>query len=595
MNIKKLYNLLNKKERKNSFLLLGLIFLMAVLDMIGVASIFPFIAVLSNPQIIETNNIFSFMYKIFNFNNELQFQFVLGLISLCLLILSLGIKSLTTFSQLRFALMLEYSFSKRLMEKYIKQPYSWFLDQNSSDIGKNILSEVGKVIGYGVMPSIALIAQSATSLALIVLLLIVDASLAISVGAIIGFFYLFVFKYTKHYLKKIGQEHVGANAQRFSIVNEAFSAIKEIKIRGLESTYTNKYSKPAELYAKHQSAAQVVGQLPRYALEGVAFGGMLLIILVMMKEGDDFISLLPILSLYAFAGYRLMPALQQVYAAVTQLQFVGASLDKLYLDNTLLRTNIDNSSKQKNITFKKLIELKDVSYKYPNTTQNSLNKVNIKIKANSTVGLVGATGSGKTTTIDVILGLLEVQKGELRIDNVKIDKNNRLSWQKMIGYVPQQIYLADTTISNNIAFGLTNDLIDFNAVENAAKIANLHDFVTNHLPNGYQTVVGERGVRLSGGQRQRIAIARALYSNPKILIFDEATSALDNLTEQIVVDSIKNLGQEITIIFVAHRLTTVQSCDQIFLINNGIIEAKGTFNDLLQQNRGFKKMASIAS
>jgi ABC-type multidrug transport system fused ATPase/permease subunit len=239
------------------------------------------------------------------------------------------------------------------------------------------------------------------------------------------------------------------------------------------------------------------------------------------------------------------------------------------------------------------IQLTKVSYRYPSASQLALKSIDLIIHAHSTVGFVGATGSGKTTLVDVILALLEPQEGILTVDGQPITLANCRQWQRIIGYVPQQFYLADDSVAANIAFGMNVKDIDQKAVERVAKIANLHEFVTNDLPQGYATTVGERGVRLSGGQRQRIGIARALYHNPQVLILDEATSALDNLTEQAVMEAVNNLGHEITIIMIAHRLSTVRQCDQIYLLDRGELKASGTYEILKQQNEQFKKLSNF--
>jgi ATP-binding cassette, subfamily B, bacterial PglK len=334
--------------------------------------------------------------------------------------------------------------------------------------------------------------------------------------------------------------------------------------------------------------------VPRFALEAIAFGGMLLLILYLMARSGSFAGALPIIALYAFAGYRLMPALQQIYDAFTQLRFAGPALDALHQDLSSLQAADAQHGPLSPLLLTQAIELNQVSYRYPNAPHPALKGIDLTIPAHSTVGFVGATGSGKTTMVDVILGLLEPQEGHLSVDGLPITAAKRRQWQRAIGYVPQHIYLADDSVAANIAFGVNPKDIDPQAVERAAKIANLHEFVVNDLPQSYATTVGERGVRLSGGQRQRIGIARALYHNPQVLILDEATSALDNLTEQAVMEAVNNLGHDITIILIAHRLSTVRQCDQIYLLERGEVKAGGTYEELAASNQQFKAMANCA-
>jgi ABC-type multidrug transport system fused ATPase/permease subunit len=283
-----------------------------------------------------------------------------------------------------------------------------------------------------------------------------------------------------------------------------------------------------------------------------------------------------------------MPALQQIYASCTAISFLSPSLNKLYSD--LKENNIgalNENQDQGILSLNKKISLRNIKYNYPNTSRAAIKDVSLDIPAKATIGLVGATGSGKTTTVDIILGLLEPQKGTLEVDSQIITNQNSRSWQRSIGYVPQYIYLSDDTIEGNIAFGIDPKDIDKEAVEKASKIANLHNFVIDELPQNYQTTVGERGVRLSGGQRQRIGIARALYNNPQLLILDEATSALDNETEQAVMDAVNNLSQNMTIILIAHRLNTVKNCDIIFKLDDGKLIDQGSFDEIINIKKNF--------
>jgi len=591
--LKKILFFLSPSERKKALLLVIMMLIVGFLDMIGVASILPFMAVLTNPSIIETNSILNSMYEfsnIFGVNSTQEFLFALGILVFLLLITSLSFKALTTWVQLRFVAMREYSIGKRLIEGYLYQPYSWFLNRHSADIGKLVLSQVTQVIGDGMSPFFQMIAQIIVSLALIILIFITDPKLSLIILITLGLAYGLVYKVIKKILSRIGKERLIADKSRFKIVSEAFGAAKEVKVGGLEENYIKRFNDPAKIFAYNTSTAQIITQLPRYILEIIAFGGILLVILYTMSKNDNFTTALPLISLYAFAGYRLLPALQKIYSAVTQLRFVSPALDNLY--DELRAIKIPNSTKIKDsLLFNKMISLKNVSFSYPDVSRKTLDNINLNIPIYSSTGFVGVTGSGKTTVIDIILGLLETQQGTLEVDGKIITKNNIRAWQDCIGYVPQSIFLSDDTIAANIAFGIDKQDINLKAVENAAKLANLHEFVTKELSKKYQTVVGERGIRLSGGQRQRIGVARALYHEPQLLVFDEATSALDNQTEKEVMNSLRNLRKKITTILIAHRLDTIKHCDNIFIIKNGKLISEGKYDNLIKESLIFKKLA----
>ena len=593
-NIKKVLSLFSPRERKQAFLLLILLLIMAILDTIGVASILPFIAVLTNPELIETNIILISMFQFsskFGVENSQHFLFALGILVFVFLVLSITFKAFTTYVQLKFVQMREYSIGKRLMEGYLRQPYSWFLNRHSAELGKNILSEAGTVVGGFLKPLIDVIARVMITIALISLIIIVDPKLALVIGFILSGAYIIIFYLMRSFLNQIGNKRLKHNELRFKSVSEAFSATKEVKVGGLEEIYIKWFSHSAQIYARASASSAVVSQLPRFFLEVIAFGGILLIILYMMKQSDNFYNALPVISLYVFAGYRLLPALQQIYAAFTTLTYAGPTIDKLAEDfKNLKKFNFNQD--QGVLSFNKTITLKNIDYEYPNSSRTVLKNISLSSPAKSSVGIVGATGSGKTTTVDIILGLLEAQKGTLEVDGKIITKQNSRSWQRSIGYVPQHIYLSDDTVAANIAFGVDPQDISQENVEKASKIANLHEFIIDELPKKYQTTIGERGVRLSGGQRQRIGIARALYHQPQVLILDEATSALDNQTEKAVMNEVNNLNRNITTIIIAHRLSTVKKCDQIYFLNKGQLENKGTFEELIKINESFRANAN---
>ena len=430
--LKKFISLLTPDELRHAILLLLMILTMALLDMIGVASILPFMAVLTNPNIIETNIIINKMYQIsiiFGVENNEEFLFALGILVFILLITSLSFKALTTYIQVRFVQMREYTISKRFVENYLHQPYSWFLNRNSANIGKTILSEVGGVVGKGLKPLMDLIAKSVVTVALITLLIIAEPKLALIVGLSLGLAYAIIYKFTLSYLKKIGEERFKSNESRFTAVNEAFGASKVIKVSGLENIFIKRFSDPAKIFAKSIATSAVIAQIPRFALEALAFGGIILLILYMMLQKGSFNDALPILSLYVLAGYRLMPALQQIYSSLTNLSFIRPSLDSLIEDIKNLKPHYHNDNKYA-LSLNKKISLKNINFSYSNDTRKILSDININIPVKTTVGLIGATGSGKTTTVDIILGLLEAQSGTLEVDGTIITKKNLRAWQR---------------------------------------------------------------------------------------------------------------------------------------------------------------------
>jgi len=348
-------------------------------------------------------------------------------------------------------------------------------------------------------------------------------------------------------------------------------------------------------FMKHQATVQTINQLPQFAIQTIAISGVLVIILYqMMRKGTDY-ETLSLLALYAVAGYRVLPALQRIYQATAQMQFAGPAVDFLYRDLVQAfgeSTEAKLRQDQQPLRLLRKLEFQDVSYSYPAGHAPALNGVTLTIPAWSTVGFVGRTGAGKTTAVDLLLGLLEPTAGQLSVDGVPITGVNKRAWQRSVGYVPQHIFIADDSVAANIAFGVDREEIDMGAVERAARVANLHEFVTEELELGYDTMLGERGIRLSGGQRQRVGIARSLYRDPDAIIMDEATSALDNITERAVMDAVSNLHSRKTTILVAHRLTTVQRCDTIFVFDYGTIIASGTYGQLFEENEQFRAMVN---
>lgn len=515
------------------------------------------------------------------------------------MVCSLALRAFAFWVILRFENARYHAWSCYLLRGYLHQPYEWFLNQHSGTLSASVLNEVGKAVHGVLYPVLQLMAQGLVAAFLMGLIIVVDYELALAVTLVLGTAYISLFMIVRRYLRRIGEERRKANDQRFQVVQEAFGGIKDVKVIGLEEAFVERFRAPSLRMARHEVAFNLVSELPSFAMQAVVFGGIMIVLLYFLASRGGLRDALPVFSLYACAGYRLMPALQVIYRSLAEVRFNAVVLDDMYrdvhlrpLDSATIVANDSNPKKSGPLGLREALRLVDVSYCYPAAERRALRNINLRIPACSTVGLVGPTGSGKTTLVDLILGLLQPEDGQLVVDGRVITPSQRRAWQLSIGYVPQQIYLSDDTVSANIAFGVPSDRIDEGAVEWAAKIANLHDFVIAEFLAGNNTLLGERGIRLSGGQVQRIGIARALYRDLDLLILDEATSALDNLTEHTIMEAVHNLGNRMTIILIAHRLSTVRECDQIFYLEQGQVISGGTYDDLLANNTNFRLLAN---
>jgi len=595
-SISKLIQILNRKERLQLLLLLLLITITAFSQTLGVASVMPFIGLIMEPATIFENEYLRWAYETFNFADTSSFIIVTGLVMLSLIIFSNAISALTTWQKTKFSLMHNHRLSMRLLKKYLSMPYAYFLNQNSADLSKNVLGEVNHLTQSYIIPFLQLLTNSFVVTFLLVMLLLIEPAVSMLAIALIGGPYAAIYFSLRKKLRQRGLLRFEANKKKFKAVSEAFGGIKEIKTMQVEPFFLNNYRGASLELTGHALWNAVVGQLPRYALEGIGFGGIIIFVLILFVTREDARQVIPLATLFAFAGYRIMPAIQEIFASFSGIQFHEAVLDRIHKDITTpgpAETNTSSGKTDKSgpLPFKNQIELRKLSYRYPGSREKALDNINLTIKRNTAVGFAGPTGAGKTTLVDIILGLLLPQEGQMLIDGVPVDENNRFSWQKNLGYVPQFIYLSDDTVARNIAFGRSDQDIDQEALFRSARIANIHDFIINELPAGYDTLVGERGIRLSGGQRQRIGIARALYHNPEVLVFDEATSALDGVTEETVLAAMESAARLKTLIIIAHRLSTVETCDLVYLIDRGRIVDQGTFNELIERNEQFRSMA----
>jgi len=550
--------------------------------MTSLVSIMPFLSVAANPSTIESNTALHWAYEFFGFTSTNQFLFVLGLAVLAILLISNVSIATATWLRIRYVSMRNYTLSRRLLHSYLSRPYSFFLGRNSADLSKNILSEIEQVIGGLLMPGLQVLTSFIVASLIVVMLLIIDPLLAVLIAGGTGGIYGAVYVSSRGYLARIGKKRVLANEARYRSATEVFRGIKEVKLLGKEDIFLKQYAASSERLAVYQANSAAIAQIPRYALEVITFGVILSATLFLLITRGTLQESIPVLGLYVFAGYRLMPAFTSIFHGVARIRFSVAALnnlhDELVSADDAPRTG-ENSTHQQHredrLPLKQRLELHEATFYYPGTTKPALEQVSLAIDANTTVGLVGETGSGKTTTVDILLGLLVPQTGRLFVDKVDIYDGWMRAWQNNLGYVPQFIYLSDDTVAGNIAFGVPKENIDSKAVQRAASIAQIHDFIETELPEKYETYVGEQGVRLSGGQRQRIGIARALYHNPGVLVLDEATSSLDSQTERSVMDAIYGLSHQKTIIIISHRSTTVEACDRIYFFDQGqIVESR---------------------
>lgn len=595
---RKLYRILDERARKQAVLVFLFLIFVALVEMAGVASILPLIAVLSNPELIETNPLMSAAYNWLGFDSLRLFYIFLASAVLVVLLGSLIVKAFGFWLQIKFTNSRNHALGFRLLRAYLYQPYEWFLNNHTSGMSASVLSEASQVVNGSLFPAMQVIAHGLVAIALVSLLVIADPWLALICVVVLGAAYGLIYLGVRKHLVAIGGRRRTASRARFAVVQEVLGGVKDVLIGNLERTSLERFRLESRTLARYMTRSKLLGEMPSFAMQGLVYGGMIAIMLYLLMARGGLQESLPVLTLYAFAGYRLMPTLQQLYKQLAELRFSRPTLDSIYDELRELEASmvvVPESDQTTLPSIRKQLELRQIGFQYLRAAQPALVDVNLVIEAHSTVGVVGSTGSGKTTMIDLILGLLRPSSGELIVDGVVVTAGNVRSWQKMVGYVPQQIFLIDDSVAANIAFGVPKNQIDHAAVERAARVANLHDFIVTELPEGYETRVGERGVRMSGGQRQRIGIARALYRDPDVLILDEATSALDNLTERAVMDAVNNLGGKKTIVMIAHRLSTVRNCDQIVLMDKGKVAAAGTYDELIEGSDRFRQMAGVAS
>ena len=592
--LEKLNTLFDQKEKLQFVGVMAVAIAAALLQALGIISVLPFLQLVMEPEMVWENKWLNLLFVSLGFKSVFSFTIFVGFAMLGILLVGNAISAFFAWLKVRFVWQKNHDISSALLRKYLSLPYVYFLSKHSADLGKNILSEVEQMTGHLLLPLMRILTSGIVVFIILTLLFFVNPAVAAITVLLFGSLYVAIFVFLRRRLRVKGEKRVQENTGRFTVATEALAGIKDIKILGREGYFLERFSNHSAKFSKLQAWVAVIGQLPQYFMETVAFGGVIALILVLLSLGQEGSKIIPLVSFFVFAGYRLMPAFQEIFYGVSSVQFNRASLDKISRDMSEETTAPPVFQKRElptPLVLRERIALENMSFCYPHSRQIALSHVSLEIPKSSFVGLVGPTGGGKTTLGDVLIGLLSPSEGRMTVDGVEIRGNNVWNWQRNIGYVPQQVFLYDDTVTRNVVFGLPDERIDRTRVEEVCRIANLHDFIEQELPNGYDTPIGERGIRLSGGQKQRIGIARALYHDPEVLVLDEATSSLDGITERAVLQAIENVAKKKTVIAIAHRLTTVKNCDTIYLIDKGAIVTQGTYEELMERDEQFRAMA----
>lgn len=561
-------------RRRLGLIALGLMFA-ALLEVVGVASVIPFLTLVGDPSAAARIPYLAQARATLGLADERGFLLVAGGAALAAILATAVVNAGLTYAQLLFTHLAGYGFSRRLLLRYLDRERLFFTRTNSAELAKNVLSETDRLVVGVLTPATVLASRATSALAVILFLLLYAPQLALILGGGFGGLYVAIYLAMRARLARLGARSVADNEARFRIVQETFGALTELKLYGRAETFAGRFDRPARAYAVATAASLLTGQMPRFVIEAVAFGGVITVVLFALANGLDVAGILPLLGLFAFAGYRMLPAFQNIFTSLALLRFY-LPVVRVVVDG-LADERVPPPRTSERLPFKREIRLEGLGFDYGGG-RPALHGIDLTIPVNTTVGLAGRTGAGKSTLAGLLLGVLEPSAGRITVDGQAMDAENLPAWQNRIGYVPQEVFLIDGTVAENIALGL--DRPDRAAVERAAKLAEIHDFVSS-LPGGYAERVGERGARLSGGQRQRLGIARALYHDPDVIVFDEATSALDEETQGAVMRALRALSGRRTLILIAHRLSTLEGADAVHLLEAGRLVASGPPAEIL--------------
>lgn len=579
-----IWKILSPSQRWQFGVLAAVNVVATVAEVLSVFSVLPFLALAGDPAIARTQPMLKRAWDHFEFETDLQFVMAAGVLTCVAILITNAVNVGTLWYRTWLCNSVITEMSDRLFRGYLYQPYSFFLAKNSAVLGKDLLNEIQAFYTHSLEPVTIVLARGLQVLAVALALLIFDWKTAVAAAVIFGGFYLVVYVILKPRIHACGTNRYLSNERRYRLASEALGGAKEVQVFGRQDWYSDAFGHECRVVAATSNRLAIYSLTPRFVIEVLVFGALVVLVLIKMSRGQSFQQLLPGLGVFAVAGLRLLPTVQLLF------QYVGVLLSSSLATERLsqLFHEVDRGTKLQlcatpaspSMRLTQNFALNHVSYRYADDKPEVLHDINLTVHAGDCVGVCGPSGSGKTTLVDLCLGLIQPTGGTITVDGIPLSRRNEAAWQRNIGYVPQSIYLIDGTIAANIAFGTNPNAVDMAAVEHAARLAHLDEFI-ERSKDGYQTLVGERGLRLSGGQRQRVAIARALYRDPDVLFFDEATSALDTDSESQVVEAIQSLAHTKTIVVIAHRISTLRYCDTIHAISDGRIVRSCNYAELV--------------
>lgn len=573
--LKKMNRLLDGRQKRMMIMIVFLMLIGGVLESLSISVVIPVVSILLDPDAIEKSEFLAIIYRSFHLQNTTQFTILMLLTLIGAFILKNLFLFLQNVVQLRFVYTNQFATSRRMMINFMKRPYEYYLNADTAVIQRNITSDVNNMYGL-ILSVLQLVSEAVVFTCLVAVLLIVDAKMIMTIAILLVAVLLWIKKVLKPIMVKAGKDNQEYYSGLYKWIEQSVMGIKEIKIANKEQYFINEYAKCGFGYVNAVQKYNLYNSTPRLLIETVCIAGLVIYMMIVMLQGAAVTDMIPQLTTFGMAAMRLIPSANRINNYLTSISyfepfFMGVSdhLQEEINDKTMVYDVEAYGQKKeiKKLQIKDRIRLEDITYRYPGGHQLIFDHADMEIPIGAAVGIVGSSGSGKTTVVDILLGLLELQSGKIYADETDI-KEHYEEWLKNIGYIPQTIFMIDSTIRRNVAFGIPEEEIDDERVWEVLREAQLDEFVRS-LPEGLDTGIGERGIRLSGGQRQRIGIARALFEDPQILVLDEATSALDNDTEAAIMESINRLHGKKTLIIIAHRLQTIEKCDIVYRVELG--------------------------